>query len=574
MKKNKIKQFITVVSGAAAVMTFVVGCNGGSGASNQGTTQPEYTSFAIEDANDLVIPEYEDMDFSWADHPLSLGELYDLDESKYKSYVYDNYTESAAALLMKETLDEYNNLSESERAFIEEHNSQETKKSLKLTGVKSTYILCSGVPRLNEITPATPLGIPVDVSGQHPEIFKPDLNPIGYVLRGYMSDNSGKRNAKVKIREPKTSVWDNNAHLVYYIDDSNWSHEKILEQCKRTLANEFTQWQKWAKYKVNTSVQIDSVVAKARNNSAGYEHPLLDLRENSGNKNRFSTIVSFGDSLSDTDATYNFLQKVIPSTKTWYFGHFTNGWTWPEYAADTLGAMPYNEAWGGAGVNKQPLKNIFWEEYNVRQKLLGAYLPALNAEVDYYHQRVTEEAARNPDKTLYTFLIGGNDFVNYGETAHTVYFGIRTSVINLIQNNGGKNIVILNLPDVTSAPIFKTDKAKIKQEVYNKTLQLDQMLPQLVTELNGLYSSRGVHITLFDTKTLFNAVIADPKKYYINNATDACLIKPDTAYFFDSARRQDCDGWNYVFWDTLHPTTRIHQILGVEFANFVKQNYK
>ncbi len=269
-------------------------------------------------------------------------------------------------------------------------------------------------------------------------------------------------------------------------------------------------------------------------------------------------IVAFGDSLSDNQNLYNESDWLAPNSTSYYIGHFSNGYNWVDYLAQNLGLPVVNWAVGGAGVTTEDL-----------------VIPGLVEQVQSWQSYMTQAPNYNPANTLFTVFIGGNDLVNYDSNVATVLSGETTAIQTLI-NSGAKNILVMELPDVSKAPVFQidTDAATVQAEVIS-------LRSQLVAYVQGLQAQYGsaLHIEIFDTYTLFNNVLANPSAYGVTNTTQSCLnITSDSSanYFESHSLRSGCNSstvGGYMFWDLLHPTTHTHQVLGNAVSTFAQANF-
>ena len=109
-----------------------------------------------------------------------------------------------------------------------------------------------------------------------------------------------------------------------------------------------------------------------------------------------------------------------------------------------------------------------------------------------------------------------------------------------------------------------------------KVLDLNNRLTTLVENLKAHYGST-LSLHLFDTYSMYNDVLADPAKYNITNTTTSCLdVNDDSAlnYLKFSKPRTLCKNpENFVFWDMLHPTTRVHQIFADAVSRFAQEKF-
>ncbi|WP_241499247.1 SGNH/GDSL hydrolase family protein [Chromobacterium sphagni] len=261
-------------------------------------------------------------------------------------------------------------------------------------------------------------------------------------------------------------------------------------------------------------------------------------------------IIAFGDSLSDNQNVFNASQWTLPNRNSWYIGHFSNGPVWVEYLAARLQLPMYNWAIGGAGVSTQKL-----------------VIPGVVQQVQSWQQYMQQAPNYNPATTLFTMWIGGNDLVNYGSTPDKVIAGQQQALTSLI-GAGARNILLLKLPDVSRAPVYQLKGGA--STVAAQVLDYNQKLDALAASLQQQY---GVNIRVFDSYALFNDVLTNPAKYQVANTTQSCLnINTDSAlnYMQSQSPRSNCgNADSFVFWDTLHPTTHTHMLLGNAVADFL-----
>ena len=153
----------------------------------------------------------------------------------------------------------------------------------------------------------------------------------------------------------------------------------------------------------------------------------------------------------------------------------------------------------------------------------------------------------------------------------SVLQGVEDALVRLIAVEGARNIVVLNLPDITAAPVFLGAKAASRSQVQARLDAYDAQLPDMLDTVRKTYPQ--VDLTLFDTRAVFDSILQDPKAAGFVNSAQSCLIDPSQSYSLSENMRAGCNGYNYVFWDSLHPTTAVHAIIGNRFAAFVRAHY-
>lgn len=267
-------------------------------------------------------------------------------------------------------------------------------------------------------------------------------------------------------------------------------------------------------------------------------------------------IVAFGDSLSDNQNIYNATNWTLPNSNSWFLGHFSNGKNWAEYLAGNLQLPLYNWAIGAAGVTTE-----------------GLVISGLIQQVQSYITYMQKAQNYQPQNTLFTLLIGGNDLVNYHNTVDQVIDGETQALQNLI-GSGARNILLLKLPDVSKTPIF--DMKNNAAEVAAQVTELNHRLVALVASLRAHHGG-GLNIQLYDTYSLFNDLLTNPAKYQLSNTTQSCLnINTDSSINYLKAQtvRLHCrDPDVFVFWDTLHPTTHVHKVMADAVTRFAELNF-
>jgi thermolabile hemolysin len=275
---------------------------------------------------------------------------------------------------------------------------------------------------------------------------------------------------------------------------------------------------------------------------------------------RIDRVVAFGDSLSDTHNLFNASRGRIPDSSSWLDGRFTNGPNWVEYVANDLHVPLYDWAVGGTGVSD-------------RRVLPWADLPGLVSQVGQWRSATRDDGSYDPRRTLFTVLVGGNDLIFFHTPVEEILAKERDA-LHMLVDAGATNILVLNLPDISRAPIFS-----IKAGARDAATQVESVnrgLEAMVASMRQQYGT-SVNIQLFDTNALFTELFKEPRSYGFTNSTQSCLQIDRTGMvnFMEShPSRAACkDPDSFVFWDILHPTTRTHRILADRVAAFVDVHF-
>lgn len=276
---------------------------------------------------------------------------------------------------------------------------------------------------------------------------------------------------------------------------------------------------------------------------------------------KINKVVVFGDSVSDTGNLYNATAWVVPNKNSYFRGHFTNGKVWNEYLTDSLNLPNYNWAVAGAAA----------DDYYV--------VPGVTSQVDSFLKYMKGTPNYKPANTLVTVLVGGNDLISYERSVAAIIASETQALENLIVAGGVRNILMLNVPDLSKAPRFKyvQDGASKAATVAAQVNDLNQQLLQLRDSLAAKYASQGLNIKLFDTRGKVDDLFSNPGKYGLSNTTDSCLElnQVSTAdYAKNTPVRAICTNADaFVFWDQLHPTTRSHRAIAEDVLTFVRANF-
>lgn len=292
---------------------------------------------------------------------------------------------------------------------------------------------------------------------------------------------------------------------------------------------------------------------------------------------KFTKIAVFGDGLSDMGQwgkLTNF--KYPPASVGFYESRWTNGKTWVEYFADSLGlelTLKNNFAMGGATTGiyniNEPLKPLLGLDSTVA-------LNGMLAQVQVY-------LASKPlidDKTLCVLWAGGHDignYLEYGQPDLKQYPPASNykAAIELLINTGVKHIFIGTMPDMGFTPMyFGTEK--------------QQSASQLCTELNeGLmiitseYSKKGINIYLFDGASVFAKVGQSLKDYGIEY-TEAYLpydiidftnpLAEPKKVIINKEKGLSPD--QFMNWWAVSASANVHKIVSDEAVKFINLKNK
>ncbi|MCM0755330.1 SGNH/GDSL hydrolase family protein [Desulfovibrio aminophilus] len=220
------------------------------------------------------------------------------------------------------------------------------------------------------------------------------------------------------------------------------------------------------------------------------------------------SIVSFGDSLSDTGFSDGH-----------GFGRSSNGPTWVEYLAERLGARLTCLAWGGARTDQGNCSG-----------------PKDWSGLSWQIERHAFDGG--PESTLYTILAGVNDLFHGNGDPEATAARLVAAQERLLEK-GARRILLLTVPDLSRAPAYRTQKeyADARRTVHEHTLAVNaRLLDRLRPGPCMLFDAAGF------LEHLLDHAYRDTAAAWLGS-----YAFPDPAGHF--------------WWDDWHPMTSVHERL-------------
>jgi phospholipase/lecithinase/hemolysin len=278
-----------------------------------------------------------------------------------------------------------------------------------------------------------------------------------------------------------------------------------------------------------------------------------------------SKLIVFGDSLSDPGNAFaltgqksvppyaNLDPFLVPDAPYAKGGlHFSNGATWVEQFAQTLGA---NQSTGPAF----RVPGVFCN-FAVGGARAGGLSPIdLSGQVtDFLGSRVVSEPL---DGALGVIVIGGNDVRDalavFNPADPSQALGIISNAvahivdgINALHQVGVNKFLVGNVPNLALTPAV-TKLNTLNPGAAGAAFFLStQFNASLVSALGGL-NEEIILFNLFDT---ISEVAIDPAAFGLTNVDTACVMPNEPPF---ACRKPDA----FAFWDGIHPTKALHAIL-------------
>jgi phospholipase/lecithinase/hemolysin len=286
----------------------------------------------------------------------------------------------------------------------------------------------------------------------------------------------------------------------------------------------------------------------------------------------FGQIVVFGTSLSDPGNAFalgaeknvppdyfvdTFLVPGAPYARGGH--HFSNGETWIEQLGRSAGlSHDVNPAFRGSS---NTATNFAVGGARARD-VAGNF--SLSMQVSAFLEQSSGVAS--PD-ALYVIEMGGNDVRDALFEGPAVLNAALQSIagnIQILYFAGARRFLIWNAPNVGLTPAIRLLDTVYPGAALGATL-LTQGFNDGLNGVGGVVSQLsaglpGIQIVPFDAYEMLTTIVASPGAFGLTNVTMAC-ITPGVPPF--ACRNPD----SYLFWDGIHPTRAVHEILAEHAAD-------
>jgi outer membrane lipase/esterase len=251
----------------------------------------------------------------------------------------------------------------------------------------------------------------------------------------------------------------------------------------------------------------------------------------------FTALYTFGDSLTDT-------KSFAANPPNYATGRFSNGPLWVEYLSPQLG-FSYNSA------NNSAVAGSVTGTGNI---LLLGLLSQVNK----------LSAPANASSALFVAWSGGNDFLNNlgAGTNDASWSNVIVSAVNNISNavnilygKGARAMIVPNLPDIGKTPSLRNGYSIAFQDyVTGEVIQFNSLLAGALGAIRN--SKPSLQILDLDVFTKMTFLGTNIGTYGFSVAITDALDDPAL-----TDKSFTGPGRNYVFWDSVHPTTKSHALL-------------
>ncbi|MBI4324094.1 MAG: SGNH/GDSL hydrolase family protein [Chloroflexi bacterium] len=253
----------------------------------------------------------------------------------------------------------------------------------------------------------------------------------------------------------------------------------------------------------------------------------------------YDALYAFGDSLTDTG------NNPAPPGE-YYEGRFSNGPLWVEYLSAKL------------GLTYDPTHNLAQSG--------GETSDALN-------QTGRLTAPVNPAGALYVIWAGGNDFIHhFAQGLNETFWNGQinqavanlTNAVQVLYGKGARTVLVPNQVDLSRIPLVLNPLVPPVLRTYlsNKVSQFNSALAAALQTVRQ--AQPDLQLISPDVRAKFDELLANLGAYGFSKAGVDALFDP---LLLDKSFNGP--GWNYVFWDPIHPTSKSHALVADWFYEAV-----
>ncbi len=276
--------------------------------------------------------------------------------------------------------------------------------------------------------------------------------------------------------------------------------------------------------------------------------------------NTYSNVYIFGDSLSDTG---NLASVIGGIPAPYYKNRISNG----PVAVDVFTEK--------MGFNANASLHLLSLNAGTNYAVAGARASG-NSPIDLDNQILAFQANHGftaPKDALYVMFLGGNDvrdalYEPNNAIANTILHTALTKVskaMSMLSQMGAHSFLVINVPNIALIPetslIAKaTNNPTLIKRAEKFTKHYNKKLHKLVEKLEH---KNEMDIKEFSLFKLFGSIVKNSTKLGFSNSTEACFsaitftFHPDCNYGLNAEQ--------FIFFDEIHPTKRVHAIFGNAF---------
>lgn len=177
-------------------------------------------------------------------------------------------------------------------------------------------------------------------------------------------------------------------------------------------------------------------------------------------------------------------------------------------------------------------------------------------------------------ETLVIEWSGANDLITVNErpSKEEVDRAIADRIKNVekLMKNGYHHFVLFNLPDLSLTPRYQKKNKKEQQNAHDCSEYFNQELAKACKQLQEKYPYFSIDV--FDVNTEFNELYNNPERYFFDREKRTePYIKSQK--FEINEKNHTSPGKKYMFWDDVHPTAEVQELLARKLREQIQGKY-
>lgn len=224
-----------------------------------------------------------------------------------------------------------------------------------------------------------------------------------------------------------------------------------------------------------------------------------------------------------------------------------------------------NLAYGGATVDANLVRPYEDTVLSLKDQVDILYLPS--------YSKPTLAFSWKPEDTLFGFWIGindvGNSYYTQNATLNGDIFAVYSDLVEQIYQTGARNFLFINVPPVNRAPLTTAEGEWAIETEAADIAEFNSRITAMAANLTETHGDTKTFV--FDSNALFDKVLGNPCSYYqtcpIKNTTSYCAAYENGTLSWDTYIESCGVPVDEYFWlNTLHPTTRVHNVTAQQIA--------
>jgi len=286
-------------------------------------------------------------------------------------------------------------------------------------------------------------------------------------------------------------------------------------------------------------------------------------------------VYAFGDSLSDIgkkskSSMFDLSNKTEPPSKPYFNGRYSDGLVWVDYVKAL--ACPAGQLTGyAAGGSFTDTRNL---NVDIAPDAAG-----LAVQVD----RAVADGVVFAADDIVLLWVGANDYIFDTISGNPPSpFDVVSNIVAAIQQLAGlgaTTFVVPNMPALGNTPFAAladpTGEYGLAAGLNDLANGHNIILANTIDALNS--SNLGFTVLAVDVHSTFDAILSHPEDFGFHNAQYPCLIQDELRNRSPSGLCPE-QGNTYVaagtvFWDLLHPTSSVHQLIAANAIGALSAAY-